>query len=312
MFKQFLVNSATLIANLDNKGKLIMLGSLLLLSGLRGLPFAEDLEDLVDSLAAKFGIPVPSIREYMVNKGNEVYPGFGSVLMSGWVNQFMGTDFGARTSIGNIVPGTELFLPGSDTVRQLVEIGGPLVSFTQSSVATIGNLLDLAPGGRPGSFETVMRESPVSIGKAWADVVAYERSGAIVDKRGYVVSDEYNAAVAVWRALGFYPLSASREFDIVRAGRRRQEYLRSYSVAFRDAIVRAEARGDRAEARRLYDRVREWNRYAKGTGLEITDIRAKVQRALRAQRMLASERFAQSTARSTRAYVEAYESMFGS
>jgi hypothetical protein len=96
----------------------------------------------------------------------------------------------------------------------------------------------------------------------------------------------------------------------VRIGKRRTEYLRSYTTAFRDAIVRAEARGDRAEARRLYQQVRDWNRYARGTGLEIEGIREKVQRALKAQRQLASERYIQSTARSVRPYVRAYEGMY--
>lgn len=310
MFKQFVVNSATLLANLPWKGKVIMLGSLLLLAGLRGIPFAEDIEDLVDALAAKFGIPVPSIREYMVNKGNEFIPGFGNLLMSGAFNQFIGTDFGARTGLGNIVPGTEAFLPGADMSRVLTEVGGPMASFAQSALTTMGNVLDFAPGGKPGDLETLLREQPISILRAWGDAYAYQRSGAIIDRRGYVVSDEYNAGVALMRMLGFYPLSASREYDIVRIGKRRTEYLRSYTTAFRDAIVRAEARGDRAEARRLYQQVRDWNRYARGTGLEVEGIREKVQRALKAQRQLASERFIQSTARSVRPYVEAYEGMY--
>jgi hypothetical protein len=49
MFKQFPVNSAVLLKALPWKGRMMMGVSLLLLSGLRGLPFAEDLEDLTDT-----------------------------------------------------------------------------------------------------------------------------------------------------------------------------------------------------------------------------------------------------------------------
>jgi hypothetical protein len=311
MFKQFVVTSATLMANLDYKGKLLMVGSLLLLSGLRGLPFAEDMEDLADTLAAKFGIPIPSAREYLINEGNKLAPGLGNMLMSGAINQFIPTDLGSRVSLGNIIPGTEMFLPGADTTRQLSEIGGPMVSFVQNSALTIGNLLDFAPGGMPGDAQTLLREFPVSMVKAWGDAYAFQSSGALLDRRGYVVSDEYNAGVALMRVLGFYPRSMSAEYDIVRIGRRRVEYLRSMTVAYRDAIVRAQASGDRDTVRYLYDEVARWNRFAAGTGLEIEGIRDKVARAMQAQRQLASERFIQSVPESARSYVEAYTGMFG-
>jgi hypothetical protein len=310
MFKQFVVNSATLLANLNNSGRIIMLGSLLLLSGVRGVPFSEDMEDIVDTLAFKFGIPVPSIRQYMVDKGNEFMPGLGSALMSGVFNNMLGSDVGARTGLGNIAPGTDMLLPGAETSRVITEIGGPMASFAANSMKTIGNLLNFAPGGMPGDFEKVVRESPVSMLRAFGDVYAYERSGAIVDRRGYVVSEDYNIGVAITRALGLYPLGASSEYDVVRVGMRREQYLRSYTTAYRDAIVKAEARGDREQVAYLYDRVAEWNRWAAGTGLEMDDMRGKVKRALKAQKQLASERFINATSLSVRPYIEAYTGMY--
>lgn len=304
MFKMFVVNSAALLGNLSWGGKAIMLGSLLLLSGLRGVPFAEDMEDIVDTLAQKLGIPMGSVRAEMIKLGDQLYPGFGKMLVSGAINEVLGgTDFGARTSLGNIVPGSSIFLAGGDTLRELEEIGGPMVSFAKYGALTAGNILDFVPGGTPGDVETLLREQPISILRAVGDMIAYQRSGAIVDKRGYIISDEFDASTMLWRGLGFYPKAASDRYSIVSMDMRQVEYQRAVKLAFRDKIVKAQSRGDMATVRALYRDIDDWNRRARGTGLEVRGMRDSVQRALRSQRMTATERFSAAQARDARRFL---------
>ena len=304
MFKMFVVNSAALLGNLSWSGKAIMLGSLLLLSGLRGVPFAEDMEDIVDTLAQKLGIPMGSVRAEMIKLGDQIYPGLGKILVSGAISEILGgTDFGARTSNGNILPGSSVFLAGSDTLRELEEIGGPMVSFAKYGALTIGNALDFLPGGAPGDVETLLREQPISILRAIGDTIAYQRSGAIVDKRGYVISDEFDASTALWRIAGFYPKAASDRYSLIRMDIRAVEYQKALKLAFRDKIVKAQSRGDMETVRALYRDVNDWNRRARGTGLEIRGMRDSVQRALRSQRMTATERFSAAQARDARRFL---------
>ena len=304
MFKMFVVNSAALLGNLSWGGKAIMLGSLLLLSGLRGVPFAEDMEDIVDTLAQKLGIPMGSVRAEMIKLGDQLYPGLGKMLVSGAINEVLGgTDFGARTSLGNILPGSSIFLAGGDTLRELEEIGGPMASFAKYGALTVGNALDFLPGGTPGDVETLLREQPISILRAVGDMVAYQRSGALVDKRGYVISDEFDASTMLWRGFGFYPKAASDRYSVVRMDMREVEYQKAVKLAFRDKIVKAQSRGDMAAVNALYRDINDWNQRARGTGLEIRGMRDSVQRALRSQRMTATERFSAAQARDARRFL---------
>jgi molecular chaperone GrpE (heat shock protein) len=71
-------------------------------------------------------------------------------------------------------------------------------------------------------------------------------------------------------------------------------------VYFRDRIVAAQVQRDSARVAELYAEVREWNQHAKGTGLEVVNIRDRVSKALRAQRLSASERFIKTTPLSSR------------
>lgn len=310
MFKQFPVNSIALLANMPRKGKIYMIGSLMALSGLRGMPFAEDLEDLIDTISQKLGFTKASIRAEVIQAFDEIVPGLGRIVAGGLVNQFIEGDLGVRTALGDIVPGSGMFLAGADRSRELLQVMGPIASTVESSLGTLDNLLNIAGGGKPGDWSTLLRNTPFTIGNAWSDAYAYHQNGAIVDKRGYVVSEEYNAGMMLMRLMGFYPNSASRQYETVRLGRRISEYQKSMSGAFRDAAVRARAQGDHAEVRRIFGLVRDWNRNARGSGLEISNFAQKVNQATKAQRQLASERFLNSTPltarRRIRELVEAY------
>jgi len=62
MYKVFPTTSVQMFANLSREGKVGMLAALWVLTGLQGLPFAEDLEDLIDTIAQKLGFKKGSIR----------------------------------------------------------------------------------------------------------------------------------------------------------------------------------------------------------------------------------------------------------
>jgi hypothetical protein len=300
MFKMFTVNTAALVANLPPAGRVALLGSLLLLSGLRGVPYAEDIEDLVNTLAQKFGIPMPSVRDSIRRSGDELMPGLGGILVGGALNRVVPFDVGVRFSAGDIIPGTGIGLAGADVARELIEIGGPMASWIQQMVGTAGNAADILPGGKAFSLEKTLRESPVSFLRAAADAYAYEKHGAVVDKRGYVVSEDYNAAVGIGRILGLYPGPAAQAYESIREAKLIVEYQKSMSVYYRDRIVAATVAGDNAKVQALYAEARDWNESAEGTGLEVVNLRSRVRSALRSQRLGASERFLKTTPLSTR------------
>lgn len=305
MYKIFPTMSVQLLRNLPRKGQLLMIGGLIALSGLSGLPFAEDLEDLADTIAARLGLKTPSLRLEVARAIDSVMPGWSPLLINGWVNAFVPGDVGGRTSLGDLFPGTSIFLPGADVGRELLSIAGPVAGMAQGLLSTtsgIGQWAAYSAGisDRPASLEGVARNAPVTMVRAWADALAYIESGGVVDRRGYIVSDELSAMEVMARALGFYPTAAAEQYGLIRVSQRVSNYQRDMAASFYNAYVQARLRGDTAQANQVVREVREWNREARGTGLEIANFQQNAIRRLRDARRTATERttrYAPETAR---------------
>jgi len=150
------------------------------------------------------------------------------------------------------------------------------------------------------SWADVFRESPITMLRAFGDMYAYTQSGAIVDKRGYVVSPDLTAITMVGRVLGFYPAAATEQYDVIRVSRRIVDYQREVTSGFRTAWIKANIEGDREKQRAIEDAVRQWNDVNRGTALEIRNFRQNSVRALREARRPAGERFLRTTPRAAR------------
>jgi hypothetical protein len=305
MYKIFPTMSVQLLANLPRSGKLMMIGGLIALSGISGLPFAEDIEDIADTLAARLGLKTPSLRLEIAKAIDSVMPGMSPTLINGLVNAYVPGDIGGRTSLGDLFPGTSIFLPGADVGRELLSIAGPVAGAAQGLLATGSGAAQWAAytaglSDRPASLEGLARNAPVTMVRAWADALAYVESGGVVDRRGYIVSGELSAMEVMARALGFYPTAAAEQYGIIRVSQRVSNYQRDMAAAFYNAYVQARLRGDTAQANQVVREVRDWNREARGTGLEIANFQQNAVRRLRDARRTATERTVRYAPRTAR------------
>jgi hypothetical protein len=303
MYKVFPTTSIQLFSNMSRNGKIAMLASLWLLSGLQGLPFAEDLEDLIDTLAQALGFKVGSIRMEIAKFIDGVFPGMSPYFLQGVVNSAVPADIAGRVSIGNLFPGTGILLSGADVGRELTDIAGPAPSALLGSAQFFADLMRVPFSDRIQLID-VAREAPVTMLRAAGDAVAYAKSDAIVDRRGYVVADEANAAVIATRLLGFYPSEAAQQYSAIRVATRVTDYQRDVVAGFRQAWIKATMEGNTGRARDIEDAVDEWNKGAKGTGLEIADFRRRSQRALKEAQRPAKERMLRTTPKAGREDIE--------
>ena len=305
MYKIFPTMSVQLLRNLPRKGQLMMLGGLIALSGISGLPGVEDLEDFVDTIAARLGLKTPSLRLEIARAIDEVMPGMSPLLINGFVNAFVPGDVGARTSLGDLFPGTSIFLPGADVGRELLSIAGPVAGMTQGLLSTttgVGQWAAYTAGisDRPASLEGAARNAPVTMVRAWADAFAYVQSGGVVDRRGYLVSEDLSVMEVIARALGFYPTAAAEQYGLIRVAQRVSNLQREMAATFYNAYVQARLRGDTAQANQVVREVREWNQEARGTGLEIANFQQNANRRLRDARRSATERTVRYAPRTAR------------
>jgi hypothetical protein len=303
MYKVFPTTSIQLFANLSRNGQIGMLAGLFILSGLAGMPFAEDLEDIIDTLSQKLGFKSGSIRNEIAKFVDDIFPGMSPYVLTGFANSALPGNIAGRTSLGNVLPGTGMFLSGTDVSREMMDIAGPAASAFTGIIKTASDAIRL-PFSDQVSTLGVLRESPITMARAFADAYAYNQTGAIIDRRGYVVSRDMHAGTIAARLMGFYPTAAADQYSMIRVAKRMTDYQRDVSAGFRTAWINAMQTGDRQRARSIEESVAAWNNGAKGTALEIRNFRTNSQRALRDAQRPAGERALRSAPRAARQDIE--------
>lgn len=301
MYKTFAITTIQTLSRMDYKGKAIMLGALWFFAGVEGFPFAEDLEDLLDTIMQTLGLTVGSVRAEFIKAVEGVAPGLSPTILKGFVNGVLGldADVAAKFSMGDFFPGTGVLLAGATVTEELKDIAGPMPAALLGTVTFARDLITM-PFSSAVSFQDALRGSPMTGMRMVGDSWAYLDNGAIVDKRGYVVSPEMGMGVVAARLLGFYPRAAAEQYDAIRLAKRISNYQKEMTVYYRYPWVKAYKLRDNATMRQIEREVEEWNKSAKGTGLEIRDFPKNSLRAAKEASMSATQRTLRSSSKAAR------------
>jgi hypothetical protein len=290
MYKVYPVTSIQMFGNLSRNGKLGMLTSLIVMSGMSGIPLAEDLEDLIDTLGQALGFKSGSVRFEAAKLLEDLYPGSSKFLLTGALNQIMPIDIGGRVSLGNVIPGTGFFLSGSDKYREIKDIFGPAYGFLEQS-GEFAYLAASAPFSSTVTTGDALRKAPSTTLRNFADAFAYLKNGTVVDKRGYTVTEDMSGMLLLGRLLGFYPKEAADQYGAIKYAKRVTDYQRNVTTEFKQAWLK----GNRSQRRSIEKSVKEWNKTAKGTPMEIRNFRKNVRKAEKEARKTAAQRTLRSS-----------------
>jgi hypothetical protein len=302
MYKVFPTTSIQMFRNLSFNGKMGMLAALWLLGGVAAFPFAEDFEDLFDTLLQTAGVGEGSVRAWAAKRLDEVSPGLTPLILKGVLGNILPGDIAGRVSL-SVIPGTEALLAGSDSGRVFEEILGPMPSALLGTAQFAADLVR-APFSETVTMEKVFREAPVTGLRMAADAYAYTQSGAIIDRRGYIVAPDVTVGEIIWRLAGFYPRRAAESFGNVRIINRIADYRREAAAAYRQEWVTARIRNDRTRMREIEQAVREWNNYHRGSPLAISNFRESANRAYREAVRPATERSLRAVPQASRSQLE--------
>jgi N12 class adenine-specific DNA methylase len=198
-FKQYSIAYLEFIKRLPPKEKAIAGALLILAAGVQGLPGADDLEDLIDTIGQMLGYNTnskQSIREFAIDVlGDQL----GPLVMHG-VSGLPGSpvDVQQRLGLSNIVPGTGLFMRSNpDKTREIAEFVGPIGGVYTQAARAVEALQAGAPGralqqGTPIAAQNVMR--------------GYEmwQTGEYKDAAGRKVAD-VTPTDAAFKAIGLQP-----------------------------------------------------------------------------------------------------------
>jgi hypothetical protein len=299
MYKQFAIISVQLLKGMNYQGRLQFLGLLLLMSGMKGLPFADDLMDLFDTLCQMFGIKTQAVEKSLYEFFDAVAPGSAPFMMRGVIDQWTGATVSTRLGMGDLIPLSGVFKAGADPWREAEQFLGPVFSGITGIVATGGMIASygleaLGLKDDKTTLTDIFRKSPVALARALGDTYSYYDTGAITTPDGKMISRDAGIDTMVTRSLGFYPAIATKQNDIVRVSKATRDYMLEIKASYTAAYVKASAAKDNEAKAKIIESVRNWNEGAKGTGLELRNFQATANKAALEANRPTVERFRRS------------------
>ena len=318
MYKQYPIMMVQLLKNMNYEGRIIMLGSLILLSGVRGLPGADDILDIVDGIAQRLGLRVGSVEKEFARLiretfGDELAGEINPIMMRGLLDHFTGWSFSNRLGLGDIIPGTGLLKPSAtkqEILREVANIAGAPTAFLTGALEYVGGTLPAVVTGRKG-MGALLSDSPVRAMANFGDSLKYYNTGAILDKKGYVVSQNVTGWEILGKALGWHPARAQMQMDWLMADSQEQAYMQMIKTEATRRAVSARLTGDREQENAVKAYIREWNETTKGTRLEIKNFGDSVSRAYREAKKPLGERALKASAKSGRAEAKEIMRLYG-
>jgi hypothetical protein len=275
-FKQFSISYLEFLSRLPLRERALALAVLMLAAGAEGLPGADDLDDLIDTLAQQAGYDFNSKQAKARFLTSVLGRGGADFLLHGFsaIPGFP-LDVSARMSVGNLVPGTSLLLRSeTDKGRGMQEILGPVGSLGADA-------LKLAETRDP------LVAVPIAI-RNLAKGLEMLQTGEYRDTKGRKVMDVTPTDAAA-KMVGFQPADVARESRTMRENRQQVSLARveESEIVSQWAAALVERKPDGVQAAR--ERLRDWNRKNPSSPIAIST--AQIARKARDMRMTRDQRF---------------------
>lgn len=277
-FKQFSLMYIELLSRMWKRGgpegkraALIMLAMLMLASGEEGLPFAQDLDDLIDTIGQMFGLDT-NMRRNKRRLANEILgKTLGDLFLYG-VSAQLPIDLSGRLGLGNLIPGTGVLKASNEQVRSrdVAEALGPAAGLLMQTM----DAYDAATEGNAG--KALQNLAP----KAIKDVMAageMAKKGYATDAKGRKVVD-VGLGDAVAKGIGFNPTTVAQTHRKTMPIQQDIALQKRTESAIVDQWARGVADGDDAMVNEAMKRRDDWNRLNPGSPISIrsTQIRGRV------------------------------------
>ena len=267
---------------------------LMLMGGAGGLPFAEDVEDLIDAGGQLMGYSM-SVKQWRKQLMQEVLGKELADFIEQGVSGLPGApvDISGRLGMGNLIPGTGLFLEKRDHSRDLVEIIGPAGDLIQRAATGARKALT---GDIAGA---ALEVSPTAVRNA-AKGLDMADSGVYKDSKGRKVID-VTLGEAVAKAVGFQPKSVAETQEATATEQNLIGQNRAMKERLTADMAQAVYDKDGEKQGEIRERMRNWNRRNPESPLTI-DMLAVRRRVIK-MRQTKAERVAAAAPKSIRASV---------
>ena len=300
-FKQYSISYVELLSRMAASGPegkraaLVGLAVLVLVAGLDGLPGAGDLEDIIDGLLQRLGYNFSTKqakREFLAGIVGDGGAQFLTKGMSGLPGAPI--DVAGRLGLGNLVPGTGLFLKKPDHGSDVAELLGPAGSLAKQAATGIGQL---ASGNVREAATSVLPVAAANVVKAY-DMASM---GMYRDTRGRKVldTDGFDAFV---KAIGFQPADVAKVQQAAGEVQRTIDLVKMRETEIADRWARGVFEKDAEAVREARAELAEWNRDNPSAKIAIDN--EQIVKRVKAMSMSRQERVAGTAPKEIRAQVK--------
>lgn len=271
-FKQFSTHYLEFLTRMwksgpeGKKAVAVALALLLLMGGAGGLPFADDLDDLIDTLGQAMGHDTNSKRwkRQFIAKTLGLGDAAAEVATRG-LTALPGVplDLSLRMGMGNLLPATGLFLrSNTDTAKQLLEVAGAaggLASSVKDGVtkALGGDVAGGAMGAMPLAVQNMLK------------AIQMAQTGEYRNAKGAKVMG-VDGVDALMKGIGFQPSEVARESAKVGETMRSIQLAKNVEGEIAGKWAQALADGDTAGAAKARKELADWNEANPTARIKIT------------------------------------------
>jgi hypothetical protein len=196
-FKQFSISYLEFLKRLPPRERAIALAIMFLLAGSQGLPFAEDIEDILDTIAQALGYSFNS-RQAFRKWATDILGTHGAQFVMHGASHLEGVplDVQGRLGMGNLIPGTSaLKLSTADAGKEALDVLGPIGAFTKNAIEGGKDVFSGDVGQGLGKMAPVAVQNVMKAVDMW-------RTGMYRDTKGRKVIDTTPTEAAI-KGIGF-------------------------------------------------------------------------------------------------------------
>lgn len=281
-FKTFSIFSLELFKRLPNKERAMMLGTLIVLAGVGGLPFSDDGDDLIDTLGQAMGYNTNS-KQWRTSAAKEIFGDLGGTFFTEGISAFLPLELQTRLSMGNLIPASGL-LKRSNSANmdgQMMEILGP-------SGGLLKQMMDAWSYLQRGEVGQAVTQgiAPKAI-KDIAKGIDMANTGAYTDARGRRIVDT-DGLDSFLKSIGFQPRSVSTVRETQSMLMQDKSMVQNVQKSISEVWASGIHERDAAKVKRARELLADWNEKNPETPIKIK--MANVQRRANEMGKSASER----------------------
>jgi len=268
-FKSFMVNNIEFLNRLPPKQKALAVSLLVLGAGVKGLPFAQDIEDIIDTVGQIAGFNTNTDEALTKFATKTIGKTAGDIFRRGAsaIPGFPG-DFSNRIGLGHVIPGLAALKPSTkDRISAALDTLGPAGSLiTKQALPALAAAQAGKLGMSPGDAAFTM--SPNAVQNAIKGAKELQTGHAVDSKSRKTV--DVSAPEAMVHALGLRPASSAAEGELAGQAYQDTTFAKQTQTRIAGDIAEARAAGDAAGEKAAWDELKRWNDKNPGSRISVS------------------------------------------